>query len=109
MALGSLIVSAVAALGGMPRPKRVAGIVGAALSVALTFLTRSAHAVSGGRYPTVLGGSALGAHSGRRARLLVSYRWNTIIAASVSWLGWPSIGIASLDRRSDWLGREWLS
>ncbi len=30
MVLGSLIVSAVAALGGMLRPKSVAGIVGAA-------------------------------------------------------------------------------
>ena len=39
----------------------------------------------------VLGAIALCAYSWAVARLLLRYRWNTIVATASSWLGWLAV------------------
>ena len=94
--LGGLIVSGFAVIGDMLRPRSFAGIFGAAPSVALaslglTFLTKSIHDATVDGHAMVLGAIALCAYSWVVARLLLSYRWNTIVATASSWLGWLAV------------------
>lgn len=91
--LGGLIVSAFAVIGDLFRPKTFAGIFGAAPSVALVslglaFITKgSAHAGIEGR-SMIVGGVALACYSFVVSRLLLRYKWNTIVATGLSWLVW---------------------
>ena len=94
--LGGLIVSAFAVIGDMLHPKSFAGIFGAAPSVALAslalaFLTKGIHDATVDGHAMVLGAIALCAYSWAVARLLLRYRWNTIVATASSWLGWLAV------------------
>jgi hypothetical protein len=94
--LGGLMVSVFAVIGDMLHPKSFAGIFGAAPSVALaslglTFLTKGIHDASVDGHAMVLGAVALCAYSWVVARLLLRYKWNTIVATASSWLGWLAV------------------
>jgi len=98
--LGGLIVSAFAVIGDMLHPKSFAGIFGAAPSVALAslglaFLTKGTHDAAVDGHAMVLGGVALCAYSWLVARLLLRYRWNTIVAAAAAWLVWLAVAFGS--------------
>src|SRR5881409_3366206 len=95
--IGGLVVSAFAVIGDMLHPKSFAGIFGAAPSVALAslalaFLTKGSHDATVDGHAMVLEAIALCAYSWAVARLLLRYRWNTIVAAAAAWLGW--LGVA---------------
>jgi hypothetical protein len=94
--LGGLMVSVFAVIGDMLHPKSFAGIFGAAPSVALaslglTFLTKGIHDASVDGHAMVLGAVALCAYSWVVARLLLRFKWNTIVATASSWLGWLAV------------------
>src|SRR5437870_4528630 len=94
--LGGLIVSAFAVIGDVLHPKSFAGIFGAAPSVALVslglaFLTKGVEHASVDGHAMVLGAVALCAYSCVVARLLLRYRWNTIVATASAWLGWLAV------------------
>ena len=94
--IGGLIVSIFSVVGDVFKPKSFAGIFGAAPSVALatlgiTYISQGAsHATLDGR-SMVVGGIALGCYSLLVSRLLLQYRWNTIVATGVSWLLWLAV------------------
>jgi hypothetical protein len=94
--IGGLIVSAFATIGDVLRPKSFAGIFGAAPSVALaslglTFLIKGTHDASVDGHAMVLGAIALCVYSAVVARLLLRYRWNTLVATGSSWLVWLAV------------------
>lgn len=94
--IGGLIVSIVSVVGGVLKPKSFAGIFGAAPSVALatlgiTYISQGgAHASLDGR-SMVVGAIALGCYSLLVSRLLLRYRWNTLVATGASWLLWLAV------------------
>ncbi len=94
--LGGVIVSIFAIIGEVFQPKTFAGIFGAAPSVALaspglTFLTKSMqHASLDGR-SMVCGAIGLACYSLLVARLLLRFKWNTIVATVSSWVVWLAV------------------
>jgi hypothetical protein len=94
--IGGIIVSAFATIGDVLQPKSFAGIFGAAPSVALaslglTFLIKGTDDVSVDGHAMVLGAIALCVYSVVVARLLLRYRWNTLVATVSSWLVWLAV------------------
>jgi hypothetical protein len=94
--IGGLIVSAFAVVGDILHPTTLAGIFGAAPSVALAslglaFLTRGGAQVAVEGRSMVIGALALGCYSLLVTRLLLHYQWNTIVATGLSWLLWLAV------------------
>lgn len=94
---GGAMVSLFAAIGDMIQPKKLAGIFGAAPSVALVSLSL-AYLTSGARYVTLEGRSLiLGAAALLCYGLVVGWtlrgKAHAVIVAAVSWIAWLAVAL----------------
>jgi hypothetical protein len=95
--IGGLAVSLFAVLGDVLRPKRFAGLFGAAPSVALatlalTFFTEGAATVAIEGRTMMLGAIAFGAYSVLVCQMLVRPRFSATVSSTTALLAW--LGIA---------------
>jgi hypothetical protein len=97
--LGGIIVSVFAVLGGIIRPKSLAGLFGAAPSIALCTLGLALMS-DGAKYAAIearsmiIGAIALMFYSIAVCQLMQRLRWHALSATSISLVGWMMVAVA---------------
>lgn len=91
--IGGVVVSVFAALGDVFRPRILAGMFGAAPTIALatlglTIATKGAEVVSLEGRSMLIGAVALSAHSPLASYLLLKRDWSSLPAALLAWMAW---------------------
>jgi hypothetical protein len=95
---GGLVVSAFAVIGDVLRPKRFAGLFGAAPSIALVTLTLavwrhgSGYAAIESR-SMIIGALALGLYSWLVCWLLIRLDWSAVAATALAFVAWLGIAV----------------